>query len=46
MKKKAEKQLRLGKIRIASLSKRDQQMVKGGYYSKVSVCPFNPCNWH
>jgi hypothetical protein len=30
MKKKSEKKLNLGKIKIASLSKSDQQMVNGG----------------
>jgi hypothetical protein len=36
MKKKSEKKLSLGRIKIASLSKPDQQVVKGGAYSNIS----------
>ena len=39
MKKKNEKKLSLGKIKIASLSKSNQQSVKGGIWNKThSVC--------
>lgn len=41
MKKQTPKKLALGKIKVASLSKADQQMVKGGLpidFTKRSVC--------
>lgn len=41
MKKQSQKKLTLGKITVASLTKADQQMVKGGLpidFTKRSVC--------
>jgi len=41
MKKQASKKLSLGKLKVASLGKASQEMVKGGMpidFTKVSVC--------